>query len=530
MCIYVDTPAGISVYTPSNTGPQTPRAASSPPGTSTHNLATSLWQLDSAHILPTSNIISPPTVLSNPELFSAQPPSLEFLIIDHTSSSTDSGPPSPASPIPNIVHASTSGFMGQSPAPIHEDNPLDLLQESGSSQGIFQAHSIPPWSFSQPQLGQRISVQATPRYKQTEEDNLRGELSMRQTFYGAEHAETLTMLSKLAKVLLNQGRYRAAEEMTRKLLRVYSDGNKDNEIGRLKALHLLSDILYRQGNYSDTEKISLYTIQSRESLLGASHRDTVRSMTILALTYFALGRMTFAEELLVEIMETRKRYLGDEHRATLETLHYLGSTYSQMGRWNQAELLQTEALEIRRRVLGEEHINTLASMDALASTYRSQGLWSKAETLGAQTLKIMKRLLGEEHPNTLQSKMSLASTYYIQAKWLKAEEHQTQTLEIMKRVLGDEHPVTLNAMAQLANTWKSLDREDDAINLMVQSARLQLLKSGYSHPSTRFALGTLSHWGVPEFRIKTHSEFTDDNLRGTTPAEERHIVLETSTY
>ena len=126
---------------------------------------------------------------------------------------------------------------------------------------------------------------------------------MIETLLGGDHQDTLSILSTLAKVLMDQGRYRSAEELIRRLLIAYSDGNGDNKIGRLKALHLLSHVLYRQGIYSKAEKTSLYTVQSRKSLLGVSHQDTLQSMTILALTNLALGRMDAAQELLLEIME-----------------------------------------------------------------------------------------------------------------------------------------------------------------------------------------------------------------------------------
>ena len=78
ICSIEDTLSGISVYTPSNTGPQTPLAASSPPENLNYYFETSPRQ-GSSHFHPTSNIISPPTLLNT--VLAKAPPGLRLAIL-----------------------------------------------------------------------------------------------------------------------------------------------------------------------------------------------------------------------------------------------------------------------------------------------------------------------------------------------------------------------------------------------------------------------------------------------------------------
>ena len=93
------------------------------------------------------------------------------------------------------------------------------------------------------------------RYRQTDEDNLRWELSTLEILHGNNHPETLCILSELGVVLINQGRFRSAEEVIRRLVNSYQNENGNNDIERLEALELLGEVLRLQGFYLKPKKI-----------------------------------------------------------------------------------------------------------------------------------------------------------------------------------------------------------------------------------------------------------------------------------
>jgi tetratricopeptide (TPR) repeat protein len=549
---FVATPAGISVYTPSNTGPFTPRAAPSPSGMSTHQYTISPRQQSPLNFSPAfnMNMTSPPSMLSNPEIFSAPPtPVVEhtdrLMMEDFKSVYPGAVPPSPALSISSIVQAPTSGFTGQSPAPvlIHQYLPR-LVLGSGLDQPSLEANIDASLPIEQIQLVSQLSLPTQLRYGETEEYNLICDLSAAETTYGTSHQLALSISLKLADVYLDQGRYSAAERIIRRVIGAYSNGNdgEGDEIRRLDALDLLSETLDFQGFFSEAEKVSLYTVKSRQLKLGDSHIDTFRSMNTLIRIYIDLGKLNDAEDLaanvatngerylgsehpevleaqdllgtiyrmtgcfekaeviLTQALDTRRRVLGEEHLGTVCSKHNLAITFYRQERWSEAEVLQLQTLAIRKRVQGHEHPDTLLVMASLGRTYSGQELWSKAETLLVRSLETGKRVLGEEHPTTLHFMVNLGLNYFRQGHWSEAEALLLQILEISKKVLGEEHPDTLLRMWNLALTWKNLSQDEDAKKLMVQCAKLMAVKLGDDHPDTKYAVQILREWGVFEFK------------------------------
>ncbi|KAJ4175793.1 hypothetical protein NW767_015671 [Fusarium falciforme] len=279
---------------------------------------------------------------------------------------------SPALSVWSIAQPQSGTFVGQSPAPIYRPLP-SLLSGSPPTPSAFQD-----------QLDTAAgSLQY--RYKQTDEERLREELSRAEsraeTMFGTSHSKTLDILSELGNVLMAQGRYKSAEEMVRRLVEGRRSANGNDGIKTLDALELLGQVLSRQGFYAQAEELHRRTFESRKVMLGEEHPDTLTSMSNLASTYRSQGRWKEAEELGVQVLEMRKRILGEEHPDTLSSMSNLAWTYRSQGRWKEAEELGVQVLEMRKRILGDEHPRTLSSMSNLASTYRSQGRWKEVEEL-----------------------------------------------------------------------------------------------------------------------------------------------------
>ncbi|OCK86083.1 TPR-like protein [Lepidopterella palustris CBS 459.81] len=334
---------------------------------------------------------------------------------------------SPALSVSSIIRSTSSTFTGQSPAPGYRSISVSealTVQPSFLSQHLWE--HAPQIQTGQPPIG---SVQH--RYRQEDEMRLRQELSILETLHGRDHSETLHTLCELGVVLMDQGRYKSAEELFRRLVVARQKWNGDNNINTLEAFECLGQVLEYQGNYVMAEKM---------------HRRTY---------------------------ESRKDALGYEHPGTLASMANLASTYWNQGRWKEAEELEVQVMETSLRLLGQEHPDTLASIGDLAST---------------------KRVLGQEHPDTLTSMANLASTYRNQGRWKEAEELEVPALETRKRVLGREHPHTLTSIVNLAFTWKSQHRDNEALALMGECFQLQKKRLGPDHPNTMYSLTALNKW------------------------------------
>ncbi|KAJ4211317.1 hypothetical protein NW759_012519 [Fusarium solani] len=302
---------------------------------------------------------------------------------------------SPALSVWSIAQPQSGTFVGQSPAPIYRPLP-SLLSGSPPTPRAFQD-----------QLDTAAgSLQY--RYKQTDEERLREELSRAETMFGTSHSTTLDILFELGDVLMIQGRYKSAEEMARRLVEGRRSVSGNNGIETLDALELLGRVLSRQGFYAQAEKLHRRTFESRKVMLGDEHPDTLISMANLASTYVNQGRWKEAEELQVGVIETAKRVLGKEHPDTLTSMANLASTYWNQGRWKEAEELQVGVMETTRRVLGKEHPDTLMTMNNLAITWKDQGRIRDALALMRSCVVLRQRVLGTDHPKTASSVAFLA--------------------------------------------------------------------------------------------------------------------------
>lgn len=171
-------------------------------------------------------------------------------------------PFSPALSISSIVRPQESAFAGKSPAPFHRT----LHGSIASPFSTFQAE--PNITISPPPL----------RYKQAEEENLRTRLSYAEVTFGFSHPITLDILAGLGQVLLEQGRYRSAETVLRRLVECCQSGRGFEDIKTLNALDLLGYALCHQGFYSKAERLHRRALKVKGDILGFQHPDTLIGM------------------------------------------------------------------------------------------------------------------------------------------------------------------------------------------------------------------------------------------------------------
>ncbi|KAF4445866.1 TPR-like protein [Fusarium austroafricanum] len=344
-------------------------------------------------------------------------------------------PPSPALSVQEIYQSRGSSFTGQSPALSYRTLQAHLPVSHPPAPGLFQGQQ------------QAELVPKRSRYRQAEEEILRKDISVAEILFGASHPRTLHLLEKLAEVLMDQGRYKSAEEMVRRAVEGHRNTTGNRSINTLEALQILGNILCCQGLYRQAQKLQHWILESKKSVLGEEHPSTLRSMSELVTTYIHHNLWKEAEELGVRVLEMRRRILGEEDPETLTSQHNMAVIYRNCGRLKEAEELCMQVLEMEKRILGEEALGeealgTISSMYNLASVYHDQRRWDDAEVLLTQVVDMRTRIFGEEHPNTLRARAELISTYESQQRYKEAEVGGEQVLEMQKRILGEKHPET----------------------------------------------------------------------------------------
>jgi tetratricopeptide (TPR) repeat protein len=87
----------------------------------------------------------------------------------------------------------------------------------------------------------------------------------------------LPVVNNLAWVLQQQGKYKAAEEINRRVLDGREKGLGPEHLDTLASLSNLAWVLQQQGNYEAAEEMNRQALDGREKALGPEHPDTLMS-------------------------------------------------------------------------------------------------------------------------------------------------------------------------------------------------------------------------------------------------------------
>jgi tetratricopeptide (TPR) repeat protein len=237
---------------------------------------------------------------------------------------------------------------------------------------------------------------------------------------GAEHPDTLVIVSILASVLRGQGKYEEAEKMSRRALEGYEKVLGADHPHTLTSVDNLANVLRGQGKYEEAEKMSRRALEGSEKVLGADHPDTLTSVTNLASALRDQGKYEEAEKMGRRALEGYEKVLGTDHPHTLTSVGNLASALQDQGKYEEAEKMGRRALEGSEKVLGADHPHTLTSVGNLASVLRDQGKYEEAEKMGRRALEGREKVLGADHPYTLNSVANLASVLRDQGKYEEA--------------------------------------------------------------------------------------------------------------
>ncbi|KAF5534808.1 kinesin light chain 2 [Fusarium phyllophilum] len=347
---------------------------------------------------------------------------------------------SPALSVQGIVQGRGSTFTGQSPAPFYQALPAQLQASYPSSASPVH-----------PPSGSTLAPQQY-RYRQADEDRLRSELSVAETLFGSEHVETLRILTMLVHVLLQQGRFKSAEEMVRRTVSGYQKIVGADDIRTLDALELLGRVLGFLGLYRQASRLVEELLETKRVALGDEHRSTLSCMHLLSRVYLSQRRWDKAAILCERVLELSKRIWGEANHGTLSSMSDLGAAYLGLGRLKESEQLIGQALKQSRNTFGNDDITTLTIMSRLLAVYGQQNYSGHAELIAMQIVNTFMRTVGKEHPSTAFAKTELAIIYEGNLK--KAEETGEEVLEMQKRILGGNHPDTLRTAENLISVYK----------------------------------------------------------------------------
>jgi CHAT domain-containing protein/Tfp pilus assembly protein PilF len=157
------------------------------------------------------------------------------------------------------------------------------------------------------------------------------------------------------------------------------------------SLHNLAILYKEQGKYREAEPLYQRALRIKERILGPEHPSVADSLNSMATLDWKRGKYAEAEPLYERALAIRETVLGLQHADVAASLQNLALLYKDQGKYGEAESFYERALAIYEKVLGPEHPNMATSLDNLALLYYDQGRYAESEPLVDRAVMILDR-------------------------------------------------------------------------------------------------------------------------------------------
>lgn len=311
-------------------------------------------------------------------------------------------------------------------------------------------------------------------------------LSLLETAEGPDHPDVAQALNNLASLYEDGCRYRAAERLYRRAVRIMmtiaNDG--DAEITRLRtqSWQNLGRIKQTQGRYRQAEPLFKKALALSEQVFGSGSVEVAEALNQLGMLCKYTGRFSEAGQHYQRALSILKGAHGSRDLALANVYHNLGGLEHASRNFARGEPYAREAVKIRLRKLGPNHPALAADLAALAALLDGQKKYREAEALYERALAIFERVYGEEHYEFAVNLNNLAAVYHAQGRQKRAEQLYLRALAIKEKIFGAEHPdvaMTLNNLAVFYKSTRQFSKAEELYRRAIVGLATAL---GPSHP------------------------------------------------
>ena len=288
----------------------------------------------------------------------------------------------------------------------------------------------------------------------------------------------------IGDLLLDQGAYREAEEVLRKVVETREQALGPEHADTLRSRARVAYAQYRQGKYNEAIAGMRGIVAQAEKVMGPERPDTLLARNGLAIALDNGGKPAEAEAEHRRILAVREKVLGPDHPDTLRTRNNIALTLDRQGKHAEAASEYQQVIDLENKVLGHEHPDTLRSRSSLAYALDHQGKFPEAELNLRDVIRLQERVLGPEHPDTLVSRLRLDKVLMSQGKFAEAETDFRSLIGVEEKVLGPEHPDTLSGRSGLANALQAQGKHSEAAAQYREVIALEEKVLGAEHPNT----------------------------------------------
>jgi tetratricopeptide (TPR) repeat protein len=280
--------------------------------------------------------------------------------------------------------------------------------------------------------------------------------------HGCFHEATLSELNSLATLLYNQGNFKDAERIYRRVLKGSTNLLGAHHKDTLMCLNNLGVILSDQALYGEAQDTFCQALQGWRELSGEHGVKTLMCRSNLARVIEKAGDLEVAGDHHKSALAGFETTLGPDHPHTLLSMNNLGVWHSKNLEHSLAEKLYRRALDGYSSSLGPDHPQTLMSVNNLAILMSETGRLAEAQEMCERGFEGYRRSLGPRHVYTLMAQHNLGNFKKKRGDLVGAEACFRDASDGFGRVIGRDHQYTLAAVTELGGVLRKMGKPREA--------------------------------------------------------------------
>ncbi len=308
-------------------------------------------------------------------------------------------------------------------------------------------------------------------------------LELRRGVSGADDVAAATLLTDLADLYIDKGRYDDAESMLKEALAVMDQqGDQTDNLDLALSVNELASVYRRQGKYDLAEPLYERALAIRMAALGPDDPEVARSYNSLAILSWNRGNYAEAQRLYKQALRLWENAYGSDHSDVAKGLNNLALLYHHQDLYEDAEPMYRRAAEIYEKVLGSDHPRLALALNNLALCHQEQEQLDQADPLFRRALDIREKVLGPDHPDVAQTLNNLANLERSRENFAEAEALYTRALEIRVGALGEGHPDVGWTLRDLGKLSHLRGNPENAVPRFEQAMAIFEKALGMHHP------------------------------------------------
>ena len=309
---------------------------------------------------------------------------------------------------------------------------------------------------------------------------------------GKSHPETLRTLNLQADMLVETGKYAAAEPLLQRVLAGQKTMLGDKHPDYANALFSLGTLHRQRGDYAAAEPFYREALDVNIAAFGERSAQHAAALNYIGSLRWSQGRYDEAVAYFEQALEIFRKAYGKNSRGEARTLGNIGSALAMQGKFLEAEEPQRRAVEIYEAVYGKNHTAVAFAQGNLANAYIGLSDFAEAERLQRRNLEIFLRAYGRESLPYARALSSLGQIHRRRGEYRQACEVLEQARDCYLAAVGNKHPEYARSLSHVASAYRNLGRLEEASTLLEEARGLQDSLLGKSHPEFATTTQTLA--------------------------------------